>query len=162
MGVPESSDQNSIQAFDNAIGYSGWNAISAACSCDPLFNLPVDDWTEERNSTAVTDRLDAIFAALSDPTRRAILAMLLEDDMAVTDVAEPFAISLAAISKHLGVLADAGLITRERRGRVIWCKLDPDAMRTASVWMQGFGQFEPLDLDEFERFLEVELGKGTD
>lgn len=110
----------------------------------------------------MTDRLDTLFSALSDPTRRAILAMLLEDDMAVTDVAEPFAVSLAAISKHLGVLADAGLITRERRGRVIWCKLDPDSMRAASVWMQGFGQFEPLDLDEFERFLEIELTQGPD
>ena len=105
----------------------------------------------------MTHPLDSVFAALADPTRRAILGMLLEDDMAVTDVAEPFAISLAAISKHLGVLADAGLITRERRGRVIWCRLEPDAMRAASVWMQGFGQFEPLDLDAFERFLEREL-----
>jgi DNA-binding transcriptional ArsR family regulator len=105
----------------------------------------------------MTDPLDQVFAALADPTRRAILAMLLEDDMAVTDVAEPFAISLAAISKHLGVLADAGLISRERRGRVIWCKLEPDALRAASVWMQGFGQFEPLDLDAFERFLADEL-----
>ena len=77
--------------------------------------------------------------------------------MAVTDVAEPFEMSLAAISKHLGVLAEAGLITRERRGRVIWCKLEPDALRAASVWMQGFGQFDPVDLDAFERFLEVEL-----
>lgn len=83
--------------------------------------------------------------------------MLLEDDMAVTDVAEPFPMSLAAISKHLTVLAEAGLIARERRGRVIWCKLEPDAMRAASVWMQGFGQFEPVDLDAFERFLEGEL-----
>jgi DNA-binding transcriptional ArsR family regulator len=105
----------------------------------------------------MTSPLDLVFAALADPTRRAILAMLLEDDMAVTDVAEPFAMSLAAISKHLGVLADAGLISRERRGRVIWCKLEPDAMRAASVWMQGFGQFEPLDLDAFERFLADEL-----
>lgn len=110
----------------------------------------------------MVDRLDTIFAALADPTRRSILAMLLEDDMAVTDVAEPFSVSLAAISKHLGVLAGAGLITRERRGRVIWCKLEPDSMRAASVWMQGFGQFEPLDLDEFERFLEIELGNGQD
>jgi DNA-binding transcriptional ArsR family regulator len=101
--------------------------------------------------------LDTVFAALSDPTRRAILAMLLEDDMAVTDVAQPFAMSLAAISKHLTVLADAGLISRERRGRVIWCKLEPDAMRAATVWMQGFGQFEPVDLDDFERFLQGEL-----
>lgn len=106
--------------------------------------------------------LDQVFAALADPTRRAILAMLLEDDMAVTDVAEPFRMSLAAVSKHLSVLADAGLISRERRGRVIWCKLEPDALRGASVWMQGFGQFEPVDLDAFERFLEVELADPGD
>lgn len=106
--------------------------------------------------------LDQVFSALADPTRRAILAMLLEDDMAVTDVAEPFQMSLAAISKHLGILADAGLISRERRGRVIWCKLEPDAMRNASVWMQGFGQFDPVDLDAFERFLEGELADAPD
>ncbi len=110
----------------------------------------------------MSNPLDTTFAALADPTRRAILTMLLEDDMAVTDVAEPFAMSLAAISKHLGVLADAGLVVRERRGRVIWCKLEPDAMRAVSVWMQGFGQFDPVDLDAFERFLEGELGAGAD
>ncbi len=103
--------------------------------------------------------LDAIFAALADPTRRAILTMLLEDDMAVTDVAEPFAMSLAAISKHLAILTRARLIAQEKRGRVKWCKLDPDAMRAASVWMQGFGQFEPVNLDAFEAFLERELGQ---
>jgi DNA-binding transcriptional ArsR family regulator len=102
--------------------------------------------------------LDTTFAALADPTRRAILHMLLEDDMAVTDVAEPFEMSLAAISKHLGVLTAAGLITQEKRGRVKWCKLDPDALKAASVWMQGFGQFEPVNLDAFEAFLAVELG----
>jgi DNA-binding transcriptional ArsR family regulator len=107
----------------------------------------------------MTDRLDAVFAALADPTRRAILAMLLEDDMAVTDVAEPFVMSLAAISKHLTVLSDAGLISREKRGRVIWCKLEPEAMREASVWMRAFGQVDPLDLDAFERFLEQELSE---
>ena len=104
------------------------------------------------------DTLDLAFAALSDPTRRAILGMLLEDDMAVTDVAAPFAMSLAAISKHLGVLAEAGLITQEKRGRVKWCRLEPDALRAASVWMQGFGQFEPVDLDALERFIAAELG----
>lgn len=102
-------------------------------------------------------QLDAIFSALADPTRRAILGMLLEDDMAVTDVAAPFPISLAAISKHLAVLAAAGLIQQERRGRIIWCKLMPDGLRSASVWMQGFGQFEPVDLDAFERFLDLEF-----
>ena len=103
------------------------------------------------------DPLDSVFAALADPTRRTILSMLLEDDMAVTDVAAPFDISLAAISKHLVILTRAGLIAQEKRGRVKWCKLDPDAMRRASVWMQGFGQFEPVHLDAFERFLESEL-----
>ena len=102
-------------------------------------------------------KLDAMFSAIADPTRRAILTMLLEDDMAVTDVAAPFDISLAAISKHLGILAEAGLISREKRGRVIWCKLEPDALRAGTVWMQGFGQFDPVDLDAFERFLEQEL-----
>lgn len=101
--------------------------------------------------------LDQIFTALADPTRRAILAMLLEDDMAVTDVAEPFPMSLAAISKHLGILAAAGLISQEKRGRVKWCKLEPDALREASIWMQAFGQFEAVNLDAFERFLAQEL-----
>jgi len=105
----------------------------------------------------MNDPLDTVFAALADPTRRAILTMLLEDDMAVTDVAAPFAISLAAISKHLVILSRAGLITQEKRGRVKWCKLQPDAMRATSVWMQGFGQFEPVNLDAFERFLAAEL-----
>ncbi|WP_299146959.1 metalloregulator ArsR/SmtB family transcription factor [uncultured Tateyamaria sp.] len=101
--------------------------------------------------------LDTTFSALADPTRRAILSMLLEDDMAVTDVADPFEMSLAAISKHLTILTRAGLIAQEKRGRVKWCKLQPDAMRAASVWMQGFGQFEPVNLDAFERFLAAEL-----
>lgn len=106
--------------------------------------------------------LDAVFGALADPTRRAILTMLLEDDMAVTDVAEPFDMSLAAVSKHLSILARAGLIHQEKRGRVKWCKLDPDSMREASVWMQSFGQFEPVNLEAFERFLEGELQTHAD
>lgn len=100
--------------------------------------------------------LDTVFHALADPTRRAILSMLLEDDMSVTDVAAPFPLSLAAISKHLGILGRAGLIAQERRGRVVWCKLDPGALRAASVWMQGFGRFEPVELDAYERFLAAE------
>jgi DNA-binding transcriptional ArsR family regulator len=73
--------------------------------------------------------------------------------MAVTDVAEPFAMSLAAISKHLAILANAGLIRQEKRGRINWCKLEPDAMRGASVWMQGFGQFDAVDADALERLI---------
>ena len=106
--------------------------------------------------------LDTIFAALGDPTRRAILSMLLEDDMAVTDVADPFEMSLAAVSKHLTILTKAGLISQEKRGRVKWCKLEPDALKDASIWMQSFGQFEAVNLDDFERFLEAELQAPTD
>lgn len=105
----------------------------------------------------MTRKLDLAFSALADPTRRTILAMLLEDDMAVTDVADPFEMSLAAISKHLGVLTTAGLISQEKRGRVKWCKLEPDALREASVWMQAFGQMDAIDLDAFEAFLAKEL-----
>jgi DNA-binding transcriptional ArsR family regulator len=130
--------------------------------CDNLALLPYStNWLtiDQAHCTnlAMTHPLDTTFAALADPTRRMILSMLLEDDMAVTDVAAPFSTSLAAISKHLQVLADAGLISQEKRGRVKWCKLEPDALRAASVWMQGFGQFEPVNLDAFERFLATEL-----
>jgi len=126
---------------------SSSHAVSAAhslCLRDLIHRAPM------------TRDLDTIFAALADPTRRQILSMLLEDDMAVTDVAEPFEMSLAAISKHLVVLTRAGLISQERRGRVKWCKLEPNAMRDASIWMQSFGQFEAVNLDAFEAFLERE------
>lgn len=120
------------------------------------------DATPSPSSPPAPDRLDLIFAALADPTRRRVLSMLLEDDMAVSDVASPFEMSLAAISKHLAVLAAAGLIRQERRGRITWCMLDPEGMRAASVWMQGFGQFDPVDLDDFERFLEAQIKDWTE
>ena len=105
----------------------------------------------------MVEKLDQVFAALADGTRREILRMLLEDDMAVTDVAEPFETSLAAISKHLGVLTKAGLISQEKRGRVKWCKLEPDAMAQAIVWIESFGQLETLNFDAFEKFLDEQL-----
>lgn len=111
---------------------------------------------------AMSHRLDITFHALADPTRRAILSMLLEDDMAVSDVAEPFEMSLAAVSKHLGILSRAGLISQERRGRVKWCQLEPDALRDASIWMQSFGQFEAVNLDAFEKFLAAEFPCNSD
>lgn len=109
----------------------------------------------------MSDALDRVFSALSDPTRRGILTMLLEDDMAVTDVAAPFDISLAAISKHLRILTAAGLIVQEKRGRVTWCKLEPDAMRDASLWMQSFGQFEAVNLEALEALLEATNLSGS-
>ena len=83
--------------------------------------------------------------------------MLLEDDQTVTDIAEPFEMSLTGISKHLSILTGAGLITQEKRGRIRWCGLSPTGLRDASIWMEGFGQFKSLDLDGFERFLAAEL-----
>jgi DNA-binding transcriptional ArsR family regulator len=71
-------------------------------------------------------------------------------------VAEPFGMSLAGISKHLAVLARTGLIRRERRGRITWCKLETEALRDASVWMAAFGLLDPVDLDGLERFLRSE------
>lgn len=108
----------------------------------------------------MSDPVSLVFAALADPTRRRILEMLLEDDLAVTDIAAPFEMSLAAISKHIAILANAGLIRQEKRGRIKWCGLDPAAMKAASIWMEGFGQFEAVNLDAFERFLEAE-GHGA-
>ena len=104
----------------------------------------------------MSHKLNQIFSALADPTRRDILMMLLEDDMAVTDIADPFDMSLAAISKHLIVLTNAGLISQERRGRVKWCKLDTEAMNAAFVWIQSFGQLDPINLDSLEEFLAKE------
>lgn len=107
----------------------------------------------------MSENIDLVFAALSDGTRRTILTMLLEDDMAVTDVAHPFEMSLAAISKHLTILTRAGLISQEKRGRVKWCKLEPEAMRDAIVWIESFGQLEALNFDAFESYLSKELGQ---
>src|SRR6056300_1525156 len=101
-------------------------------------------------------KIDLVFSALADATRRDILMMLLEDDMAVTDVADPFDMSLAAISKHMMILTKAGLISQEKRGRVKWCKLEPDAMRDAAIWMQSFGQYDALNIDALEAFLETQ------
>ena len=101
--------------------------------------------------------LDEMFSALSDATRRQILIMLLEDDMAVTDVADPFDMSLPAISKHLNILSKAGLITQEKRGRVNWCKLEPDGLRDASVWMLSFGQFNIPDIESIEKLIETNI-----
>lgn len=126
-----------------------------------IFNLLVDDRHDRPAHATMLDKLDIVFSALSDPNRRQILTMLLEDDMAVSDVAAPFKMSLAAISKHLGVLTRAGLISQERQGRVTWCRLEPEAMREASIWMQSFGQFEAVDLDAFEAFLDAEMSEET-
>jgi len=85
-----------------------------------------------------TDRLSTIFAALADPTRRAILARLADGDATVSELAEPFAISLPAISRHLKVLEHAGLITRSRSAQWRSSSLQAEPLREATAWMERY------------------------
>jgi DNA-binding transcriptional ArsR family regulator len=88
-----------------------------------------------------TDRLSAIFAALADPTRRAILARLADGDATVSELAEPFAISLPAISRHLKVLEHAGLITRSRSAQWRSSSLQAEPLREATAWMERYRRY---------------------
>lgn len=89
----------------------------------------------------MADRLSTIFAALADPTRRAILARLAEGEATVTELAEPFDISLPAISRHLKVLEHAGLISRSRSAQWRSSRLEPGPLREATAWMERYRQF---------------------
>lgn len=106
--------------------------------------------------------LDVVFAALADPTRRTILTALLDGERTVGELAEPHAMSLAAISKHLAVLARAGLVGQNRVGRVTVCRLEADGLRAAGLWMQGVGGFAPEDYDALEALVEAALGVGPE
>jgi DNA-binding transcriptional ArsR family regulator len=98
--------------------------------------------------------LDRTFAALSDSTRRAILARLARGDASVGQLAEPFRVSRPAISKHLRVLERAGLVRRSRRGRVSRCELDAAAMREAAEWVERYRKFWEGQLDALARYVE--------
>ncbi len=110
---------------------------------------------------AEQDKLDRIFAALADPTRREIVRALLAQDRKVSDLAAPFESSLAAVSKHLHVLIEAGLVSQHRDGRIKWCRLDVEGMHMAMRWMEGFGQFAARDFEVLEHRLS-ELGLLAD
>jgi DNA-binding transcriptional ArsR family regulator len=100
-------------------------------------------------------RLDRIFAALVDPTRRAILVQLERKASAsVGELAEPFAIKLPAVMKHLSVLADAGLITRTKSGRTVTVRLRPQPMREAMVWLSRYERFWAGSLDRLAAYAE--------
>jgi DNA-binding transcriptional ArsR family regulator len=99
--------------------------------------------------------LDRTFAALADPTRRALLARLAERrGVSISELAEPFAMSLPAILKHLGVLSDAGLITREKTGRTVAVSLTAAPMEEAMVWLGRYERFWSEQLDRLAAFLE--------
>ena len=88
-----------------------------------------------------TDRLSTTFAALADPTRRAILARLVSGETSVTELAEPFAMSLPAVSKHLKVLERAGLIARGREAQWRPCRIEPGALKQVDDWLDRYRQF---------------------
>ena len=106
-------------------------------------------------------RLDAIFHALGDATRREMLRHLAEGDQTVGRLAEPFAMSLAAASKHIKALEGAGLITREIRGRTHWCRLAPGPLAGAHEWLGFYEPFWTGRLDVLERLLREEGAAKT-
>jgi len=98
-------------------------------------------------------QLDRVFHALSDPTRRAMLARLSRGEVTVSSLAAPFKTSLPAISKHLRVLEDAGLVRRDIRGREHHCSLEPRPLRTAAEWIEYHQRFWETRLDALEDLL---------
>jgi DNA-binding transcriptional ArsR family regulator len=97
------------------------------------------------------DRLNDTFAALADPTRRAILARLMAGEASVTELAEPFTISLPAVSKHLKVLEQAGLIARGREAQWRPCRLEADPLKEVAAWVEGYRRFWEQSQERYDR-----------
>lgn len=109
-----------------------------------------------------TDALSATFSALADPTRRAILARLARGTATVNELAEPFSISLPAVSRHLKVLEHASLIVRERDAQWRRCHLAAAPLKAANDWMEQYRAFWESRFDALARFLEREPDKKED
>ena len=107
------------------------------------------------------DHLDTTFAALSDPTRRAILARLALGETSVKELSQPFAISAPSITKHLKVLERAGLITRSRDAQWRPCRLEAARLREVSEWVESYRQFWDLSMNRLDDYLSELEGKGT-
>jgi len=113
-------------------------------------------------STIETDRLSAVFAALADPTRRAILGRLTTGDASVAELAEPFAMSQPAVSKHLRVLETAGLISRSRVATSRYSHLEAEPLREATEWMQRYRRFWTESFDRLDAALAEYLAESPD
>jgi DNA-binding transcriptional ArsR family regulator len=100
------------------------------------------------------DPLDSTFAALADPTRRAILAKLALGEASVTELAEPFAMSMPAISRHLKVLEQARLISRGRDAQWRPCRLEPQGLKDVAEWMEFYRKFWSASLDRMQSYVE--------
>jgi DNA-binding transcriptional ArsR family regulator len=110
-----------------------------------------------------TSRLSATFAALADPTRRAILARLVSGEASVSELAEPFEMSLPAVSKHLKVLERAGLITRGRAAQWRPCRLEAAPLKDAADWLEEYRRFWEESFDRLEEYLrELKEKEKTD
>ncbi len=105
----------------------------------------------------MTDNLSLTFAALADPTRRAMLARLSKGEATVSDLAEPFLIemSLPAITKHIKVLEKAGLVTKSREAQYRPCKINTKALEEASVWMEHYRQMWEESFDRLDDYLKI-------
>jgi DNA-binding transcriptional ArsR family regulator len=108
-----------------------------------------------------SDRLSTTFAALADPTRRAILSRLASGEASVTELAEPFAMSLPAVSKHLKVLERAGLITRGREAQWRPCKLEATPLRDVAVWAERYRRLWEHRFDRLDDYLREVQGEET-
>ncbi|MGD2110674.1 MAG: metalloregulator ArsR/SmtB family transcription factor [Phycisphaerae bacterium] len=107
---------------------------------------------------AASDRLDAVFSALADPTRRAILTRLSRGSSTVSELAAPFDMSLPAVSKHLKVLERAGLLRRDVEGRVHHCRLEAGTMKDAADWINRYRAFWERQFAALEKYLERTRG----
>jgi DNA-binding transcriptional ArsR family regulator len=107
-------------------------------------------------------QLDRTFAALSDPTRRAIVERLADGEASVTELAAPFAMSLPAVSKHLKVLEKAGLISRGRKAQWRPCRLEPEPLKEASEWLEEYRRLWEERLDRLDEYLRTLQGKEQD
>jgi len=123
-----------------------------------IFNHMVK-YKRNNNEANLDSSLDKVFHALSDRTRRAILARLANGDVVVSELAEPFDMSLPAISKHLGVLEKAGLLQRHKDGRIRRCELNAGPLETASDWIGFYQRFWNSQLDSLAEFLEKNKNK---
>jgi DNA-binding transcriptional ArsR family regulator len=103
--------------------------------------------------TATEQKLDRTFAALADPTRRAILERLAKGETSVNELAQPFHMSLPAVSKHLKVLERAGLISRSRRAQVRPARLEPAALKEASGWLEAYRELWEGRMDRLDAYL---------
>jgi DNA-binding transcriptional ArsR family regulator len=123
-----------------------------------LINLPVDQ--QEVDSAVAVDQLSSTFAALADPTRRAILARLADGEATVNQLAEPFPVSLQAISKHLKVLEHAGLITRGRTAQLRPSRLHGAPLKDAADWLEHYRRFWEGSFDRLSGHLQDIQRKG--